>query len=108
LTDSDVPQALSSSFLQVALDYNAPMLTLAAMHVLNDSNDPFYTTLQAGAYDQVKPQGEPCDAVFKKSCRGGLPRGGQIALGVSLGVVGLVLLGLLVYYMFLVSRIKTA
>jgi len=34
------------------------MLTLAAMHVLNDTSDPFFTSLQAGEYEKKKPKGE--------------------------------------------------
>lgn len=69
------------------------MLTLAAMHVLNDTSDPFYTSLQAGEYLKHKPKGTPCDAAF--SCGGPtLPKGGKIAIGVIVGFVGLVIVGL--------------
>ncbi|KAJ6516028.1 glycoside hydrolase family 9 protein [Mycena sanguinolenta] len=86
---------------EVALDYNAPMLTLAAMHVLNDTNDPFFTTLQAGAYDKVKPSGQPCDAAISDGCSSGhhISKGGIIALAVVLTVVGLIILGLLIWYL---------
>jgi len=57
------------------------MLTLAAMHVLNDTVDPFYTSLKAGAYDSKKPQGMPCDGAYTEGCGGPqLSEGGQIAL----------------------------
>ncbi|KIM68684.1 glycoside hydrolase family 9 protein [Scleroderma citrinum Foug A] len=70
-----------------ALDYNAPMLTLAAMHVLNDTSDPFYTSLQAGTYQ--KPAGLPCDAAYTDGCGGPqLSQAGQIALGVIIGLAG--------------------
>lgn len=39
---------------QVVIDHNAPPPTLAAMHVMNDTADPFYTSLQAGARDSKK------------------------------------------------------
>ncbi|KAJ7507664.1 glycoside hydrolase family 9 protein [Mycena galericulata] len=82
---------------EVALDYNAPMLTLSAMHVLTDRSDPFFTTLQAGAY--VRPGGEPCDAAISAGCGGpSLPKPGMIALAVVLSVVGAVILGLLLWY----------
>jgi endoglucanase len=45
------------------------MLVLAAMHVLNDTSDPFFTRLQAGANAAKKPGGKPCDAAFP--CRHG-------------------------------------
>jgi endoglucanase len=62
------------------------MLTLAAMHVLNDTSDPFFTRLQAGAYAALKPSGKPCDDAFP--CHSGLSTGAKIALGVVLSVVG--------------------
>lgn len=84
---------------EVALDYNAPMLTLAAMHVLNDTADPFYTSLKAGAYDSKKPQGMPCDDAYTEGCAGPqLSEGGKIALGVILGLTGLVIFSLLAWW----------
>ncbi|KAJ7699945.1 Six-hairpin glycosidase-like protein [Mycena rosella] len=67
---------------EIALDYNAPMLTLAAMHVMNDTNVPFFTSLQAGAYDKTV----------------------LIALAVILSVVGAVILGLLIWYLCILIR----
>ncbi|KAI0053068.1 glycoside hydrolase family 9 protein [Auriscalpium vulgare] len=87
---------------EVALDYNAPMLTLAAMHVLNDTSDPYYTRLQAGAYEQSKPSGQPCDPAFP--CHSGLSSGAKIAIGVVVGLVGAVLLGLAGYYAYQVRK----
>ncbi|KAJ7937183.1 glycoside hydrolase family 9 protein [Mycena leptocephala] len=85
---------------EVALDYNAPMLTLAAMHVLNDTNDPFFTSLQAGAYEKVRPSGQPCDSAISAGCgRPKLPRAALIALVVILSVVGVIILGLLIWYL---------
>jgi endoglucanase len=67
------------------------MLTLAAMHVLNDSSDPFFTRLQSGAFAAQKPSGQPCDAVFP--CHSGLSRGTKVALGVVvLSIVGLAII----------------
>lgn len=81
---------------EIALDYNAPMLTLAAMHVLNDTADPFYTSLKAGAYDSKKPQGMPCDAAYTDGCGGPqLSQGGKIVLGVIPGLTGLAIFSLL-------------
>ncbi|KAJ7781381.1 glycoside hydrolase family 9 protein [Mycena metata] len=84
---------------EVALDYNAPMLTLAAMHVLNDTSDPFFTSLQAGAYDKVRPSGQPCDDAISDGCSGPkLSKAAIIALAVVLSVVGLIIIGLLIWY----------
>lgn len=82
---------------EVALDYNAPMLTLAAMHVLNDTSDPFFTRLQAGAFAAKKPNGNPCDAAFR--CHSsGLSRGTKIALGVTLSIVGCAVIAAGIWY----------
>ncbi|KAJ7638672.1 glycoside hydrolase family 9 protein [Roridomyces roridus] len=90
---------------EVALDYNAPLLTLAAMHVLNDTSDPFYTTLQAGAYDKVRPAGQPCDNAISAGCgSSGLPRPALIAIAVILSVVGAFILGLLLWYIWSLLR----
>lgn len=83
------------------------MLTLAAMHVLNDTNDPFFTSLPAGAYDKVKPQGTPCDEVFSCSSGSGLSKAGRIALAVCLTVVGLLIIGLVAWYIRLLRSRKT-
>ena len=73
------------------------MLTLAAMHVLNDTSDPFFTRLQAGAFEAKKPSGNPCDAAFP--CHsGGLSTGTKIALGVTLSVVGCVVIAAGIWY----------
>ncbi|TFY80816.1 hypothetical protein EWM64_g3196 [Hericium alpestre] len=76
---------------EVALDYNAPMLTLAAAHVLNASADPFFTALQPGAYAAARPKGQPCDPAFP--CKHGLSTGDKIAIGVVVSVVGLAIIG---------------
>ncbi|THV08695.1 9 glycosyl hydrolase [Dendrothele bispora CBS 962.96] len=94
---------------EVALDYNAPMLTLAAMHVLNDTNDPFYTSLQDGAYAQVKPQGSPCDDAIDDGCSGPrLSTGAKVAIAVVVTVVGLIILGLLAWYIWTVRGNRKA
>ncbi|KAN0126633.1 glycoside hydrolase family 9 protein [Russula decolorans] len=81
---------------EAALDYNAPMLTLAAMHVLNDTSDPFFTRLQAGAFAAKKPSGNPCDAAFQ--CHSGLSKGTKVALGVTLSVVGCAVIAAGIWY----------
>lgn len=83
---------------EVALDYNAPMLTLAAIHALNNRNDPFYTSLEVGAYEKVRPKGLPCDAAFWQGCKGPLSKGGMIAVAIVIVVVGLVILALLALF----------
>ncbi|RXW24596.1 hypothetical protein EST38_g1220 [Candolleomyces aberdarensis] len=96
---SDWPQT------EIALDYNAPMLTLAAMHALADRLDPYYTALRAGEYEKVKPDGFPCDAVFTSGCRGPhMSKGAKIAMAVSIVVVSLIVFGLAGYYLHLLIR----
>ena len=77
------------------MDYNAPLLTLAAMHTLNDTADPFYTSLKAGAYASNKPSGHPCDPVY--SCTPSLSTGAKIAIAVIVTVVGLFIFGAIIY-----------
>jgi len=92
----------------VALDYNAPMLTLAAMHVLNDPNDPFFTSLEVGAYEKVRPQGQPCDPVFPNACGGPkLSKGGKIVMAVAVITVGFVVFGPVAWYIYLLWSVKT-
>jgi len=71
---------------EVALDYYVPMLTLVAMHVLNDTSDPFFTRPQAGDFAARKPSGKPCDDAIP--CHSGLSTGAKVALGVVLSIVG--------------------
>ena len=72
------------------------MLTLAAMRVLNDTSDPYFTSLQAGMFATKKPKGEPCDAAFP--CHhSGLSKGAKIALGVVLSIVGSVIIAAVTY-----------
>jgi len=92
---------------EVALDYNAPMLTLAVMHALNDSNDPFFTSLPAGEYNKRRPQGQPCDAAIQTGCGGsGLSNGAKIAIAVVVTVVGLLIIGLTTWYLCLLRSRK--
>ena len=62
------------------------------MHVMNDTTDPFYTSLRAGAYDGMKPSGQPCDAVYKCKKKIVVPKGVRIAFG-AIGLVMAVLGG---------------
>jgi len=80
---------------EIAVDYNAPLLTLAAMHVMNETTDPFYTSLQAGAYASKKPSGHPCDPVY--SCGPSLSSGAKIAIAVVVTVFGLAIIGGIAY-----------
>ena len=91
---------------EVALDYTAPLLTLAAQALVSGTDDPFYTQVRAGAYDEVRPGGAPCDAAIQAGCRrgGGLSRAAMIAIAVVVTVVGLVLLGLGGYWVWSVRR----
>ena len=77
------------------MDYNAPLLTLAAMQVMNNTADPFYTGLKAGAYASKKPSGHPCDPVY--SCAPSLSTHAKIAIAVVITVVGLTIFGAIVY-----------
>ncbi len=72
------------------------MLTLTAMHVLNDTSDPFFTRLQAGAFAAKKPSGNPCDAAFH--CHAGLSTGAKVALGVTLSIVGCTIIAAGIWY----------
>ncbi|KAH8113303.1 Six-hairpin glycosidase [Phellopilus nigrolimitatus] len=90
-----------------ALDLNSPMLTLAALHAMNDTADPLYTQLQAGAFDKVKPSGTPCDPAFPCKSGHSLSKGGKIAIAVVITVVGLVVIGAGVYWYRLHRKGKT-
>jgi endoglucanase len=72
------------------------MLTLAVMHVLNDTTDPFFTRLQAGAFAAKRPGGKPCDAAFP--CHSGLSKGTKIAIGVVLPLVGFAIIAATIWY----------
>ncbi|KII95327.1 glycoside hydrolase family 9 protein [Plicaturopsis crispa FD-325 SS-3] len=92
---------------EVGLDYNAPLLTLAAMQVANASAaDPYYVRLQAGAY--ARPAGSPCDAAIKVGCQASMPVTGKIVIGVVVGVMGLLIVALALLYMWTAVRRRTA
>ncbi|XP_006460205.1 hypothetical protein AGABI2DRAFT_150171 [Agaricus bisporus var. bisporus H97] len=94
---------------EIALDYNAPFLTLAAYNVMQATADPFYTNLQEGAYAKVKPTGQPCDAAIQTGCsRQRLSHGARIAISVVLAVVILATVGLIGYCIFWPKRKKVA
>ncbi|TDL29611.1 family 9 glycosyl hydrolase [Rickenella mellea] len=91
-----------------ALDINTPMLTLAAWKVMNDTSDPFFTSLKAGEYDARRPKGTPCDGAFPCNSNSIFQKGGKIAMIVVLAVVGSVILGLFGYWMVLAFTNKKA
>jgi endoglucanase len=81
------------------------MLTLAAMHVLSDPTDPYFTTLTAGAYDKAKPTGVPCDAVFNEGCDNPhMSKKATIVLAVVVTIVGVIIFGLSTWYIMLLIR----
>lgn len=91
------------------MDYNAPLLTLAAYSVMQTTVDPFYTNLQDGAYAKVKPTGMPCDAVFNQGCPPPrLSPGARVAMALGITIVGVILVGLAVYWYLLGQRQKKA
>ncbi|KAG8806506.1 hypothetical protein FRC19_007223 [Serendipita sp. 401] len=90
---------------EVALDYNAPLLTLVAWKVATDGNDPFYTRLQEGAYAANRPDGtsRPCsnpDVYCPNNDPYSFSQSEQIAVGVilGLGAVAILLMGLWLTY----------
>ncbi|KAF9451625.1 glycoside hydrolase family 9 protein [Macrolepiota fuliginosa MF-IS2] len=96
---SDWPQT------EVGLDYNAPLLALAAYNTMQTTVDPFYTSLKAGAY--VKPAGFPCDAVFSQGCPSPkLSPGARVAMAIGITIVGLILIGLVAYWYYLGQKHK--
>jgi endoglucanase len=73
------------------------MLTLAAMHVIYDSDDPYFTILQPGEYAKVKPSGRPCDAAF--NCYPPrLSQAGMIALITMITLAGIAIISLTCWY----------
>ncbi|KAG9016351.1 hypothetical protein FRB90_003194, partial [Tulasnella sp. 427] len=96
---------------EVALDYNAPFLSLAAYSVMSNTNPSYYTSLAAGSYDAVKPSGTPCDAVLpcgSKGGKGGLSKGATIAIAVIVTVVGLLILSLALWWWFVARARRVA
>ena len=84
------------------------MLTLVAMHVANDTVDPFYTSLTAGAYDAVKPSGTPCDDAMPCGATGHLSTGAKIAIGICVGLAGLVIIGGALYWFIRATKNQRA
>jgi endoglucanase len=81
------------------------MLTLAAMHTVADTKDPYYTALKAGAYEEVKPKGQPCDSAIQDGCQGHrLSKKATLAMAIVLTIVGLVVIGLSTWYLILLFR----
>ena len=93
---------------EIAIDYNAPMLTLVAMHVANDTVDPFYTSLADGAYDAVKPTGTPCDDAMPCGATGHLSTGAKIAIGICVGLAGLIIIGGALYWFIRATKNQRA
>lgn len=89
---------------EVALDYNAPLLSLAAWKVQTDGNDPFYVRLQDGAYASHRPPGtsRPCSGSDPSTCPNNNPyyfsRGEKIAVGVIMGLGGAAILGMFIWF----------
>ena len=96
---SDYPQT------EVALDYNAPMLTLAAISALTQMTDPYYTRLKAGAYDAKRPKGAPCDTAVRDGCfPGHMSMGDEIAMALAVGLVGFIVVGLFARLLLVTRR----
>ena len=95
---------------EVALDYNAPILTLVAQMLMNDTvadSNPFYTGLTVGSYEDVKPSGYPCDDAVTTGCSShGLSTGAKVAIAVVVSIVGCILLALAGYWVFVARTHK--
>jgi len=71
------------------------------MHVMNDPKDPFFTSLQVGAY--VKPSGTPCDPAYP--CPDlHLSKGGEIVMAVVITVIGVLFVASLLWLFVFTSR----
>lgn len=71
--------------------------------------DPFYTNLQDGAYAKVKPTGLPCDAAFRNGCPAPkLSPGARVAMALGITIVGVILIGMTIYWYLLGQRYKKA
>jgi endoglucanase len=62
------------------------------------ASDPFYAALQAGASDKVKPNGKPYDTALQDVCVGGHLSKSSAIGAVSIVIVGVVMIGLSLYY----------
>lgn len=71
----------------VALDFNASMLTLAAMRVMSDDSDPFYILLRVNAHNDACPR-----RMTQKD---------TIVMAVIIIVVGIAIVGLGSYWIYL-------
>ncbi|KAG8905063.1 hypothetical protein FRB99_000752 [Tulasnella sp. 403] len=93
---------------EVALDYNAPFMTLAAYSVLNINDAPFYNTLAPGSYAAVAPSGTPCDPVFPCNSNGshGLSQTAKIVIGVVVACAVLLIVLLVLFYFRYWRRVK--
>ncbi|KAI0693824.1 Six-hairpin glycosidase-like protein [Cytidiella melzeri] len=91
---------------EVALDYVAPMVTLAAQSIVNGTGDPFYTTLEVGSYEDKRPGGAPCDAAVSAGCSstGRGWRVGKIVMASLVSAAGVVVVGLLIFWMWVEVR----
>jgi endoglucanase len=72
------------------------------MHVMNDPKDPFFTSLQVGAYN--KPEGTPCDPAYPCSSNQHLSKGGEIAMAVVITIVGILLVASLIWMFVVILR----
>jgi endoglucanase len=90
---------------EVALDYVAPMVTLAAQSIVNGTGDPFYTTLEVGSYETRRPSGEPCDAAINGGCPKGKDwRVGKIVMASLVSAAGVLVMGLLLFWVYVEIR----
>lgn len=93
---------------EVALDYVAPVLTIAAYALVNGTGAPWYTQLQAGSYDEMQPTGQPCDAAVSTGCPTvGHWRVGKIVMASIVSAVGLFVVSLGVYWIILECSRRT-
>ncbi|CAL1701489.1 unnamed protein product [Somion occarium] len=94
---------------EVALDYNAPLLSLVAYTIMNQTTatqEPVFVSIEEGSY--VKPKNSPCDDAVKTGC--GIhpwPKGAKIAFAVVITIVGLIILGFGTYWIVLATRNST-
>jgi len=98
---------------EVALDYNAPLVYLAAWKVATDGDDPYYVRLQDGAYASHRPAGtsRPCSDPDDESCAGAtidFPQDRQIAVGVVMAVGALAVIGMWTWYLLEAVRARRA
>lgn len=80
---------------EVAVDYSAPILTLAAAEIMAGDRDPYYTSLAPGSF--AATPGSPCNDAYPcggddngGGGGGGLSKAAKIAIGVVVPVVVLI------------------